>query len=573
MESSSTRRNTIAKMTVFGIIPCILGVGIGQYLRWSGTIWLTDAGGFWPIVCLGVSLAAFIKLATTSVRDRTLHVGAWLTITWTWLYFPFWLTATDMPQSSAVISNDGRVFIAREWARYRETRVWLLTGRVGNRIVHHVAGTVTVNAVEVKYRFAESYIATRSDGEDASTLLISAVNAALAVEGRKSRSSRIGLFENREVHDRLLENICRAVVQDGMACPLKLTLSPQSAATIIGGLWSKYYSEQEAIDEKHLPTLVQLLTQDNSRLVRRDLVYALFMDLADTAGELSKVARKSRMLNDSQFDELIGRILYAPDCGDEALSIILEVNRLSQEQRQALRAKMFREASITLIVKHVVPLRISDAEIAQLAVRMRSAFEINPGVAVSALEIFGERLPREVQYDAVRAIVNARASYAIAALRHLNFSSSLRETVLQKVVADANLDDLGGANLSREKLEDMLTPAELRPLVASVIRKSGSSKEWLSFAVQVLPVRAMTIAERKTLVNELMFASTKSALEFVSENRQYLEASDVSEVTSDYIKTIAPDMCLHLTHRNANRRMEYFSETQLQIFRECAQPK
>ena len=573
MESSSTRPNAMVMATAFGIIPCILGVGIGQYLRWSGTIWLTDAGGFWPIVCLGASLVAFIRLANTSDRDRTTLAGAWLIITWTWLYFPLWLTGTDMPQSSAVINQNGRAFIVSEWARQRENKVWLLTGRAGKKIVRNVAGTVTVNAVEVRYRFAEPYIATRGDEEDLSKVIISAANAALEVESRKSRSSRIALFENREVHDRLLDNICRAVVQGDIACPLKLTLSPQSAATVLGGVWSKYYTEQDAIVEKHLPTLVQLLTQDSSRLVKRDLVYALFMDLADTTGALAKVARKSRMLNEYQFDELITRILVAPEGGDEALTILVEVNRLNQEQRQALRAKVFREASIALIVKHAVPLRISDGEIGQLVVRMRSAFEMNPGVAVSVLEVFGERLPQETQYDAVEAIVNARASYAFAALRHLNFSGSLREALLQKVITDANLDDLGAASLSREKLEDMLTPAELHPLIASVIRKGASSKEWLSFAVQVLPVHGMTIAERKTLVNELMFASTKSALEFVSENRQYLEVADVSEVTYDYIKTITPDMCLHLTHRNTTRRLDYFSETQLQIFRECAQGK
>jgi hypothetical protein len=573
MENSSARQNAIVKATVFGIIPCIFGVGFGQYLRWRGTIWLTDAGGFWPIVCFGASLAAFIKLANTPLGGtRTTQVGAWLIITWTWLYFPFWLTAIDIPQSSAVISKDARVFIASDWARDHANKVWLLTGRAGNKIVRNVEGTVTVNAVEVRYRFAEPYIATRSDEEDISKPIIGAADAALAVESRKSRSSRIALFEKREVHDRLLADICRAVVKGDIACPLKLTLSPQSAATVLGGVWSKYYSEQEAITEKHLPTLVNLLTQDKSRLVERDLVYGLFMELADNVGELSKVARKSRMLNEHQFDELIRRILVAPEGGDEALSI-LQVNRLNPEQRQALRDKAFREANIALIVKQVMPLRISDAEIPQLAVRMRSAFETNPDVAVSVLEIFGERLPRETQHDAVSAIVKARASYAFAALRHLNFSRSLREMLLQKVVADANFDDLDAAYLSREKLEDILTPAELRPFIASVIKKSESSKEWLTFAVRVLPVHAMTIDERRTLVSELMFSSTKSALEFVSENRQHLEVGDVSEVTYDYIHTITRDMCLHLTHRNANRQVDYFSETQLQIFRECAQTK
>jgi hypothetical protein len=371
----------------------------------------------------------------------------------------------------------------------------------------------------------------------------------------------------------LVSNICRAVVQGNIACPLKLTLTPQTTATVLGGVWSKHYTAQEAIDEKHLPALVQLLTQDNSRLAERDAVYALFMDLADTAGELVKVARKSRILTEHQFNELVRRILVTPNSGDEIVSIIVDMNRLDQEQRQLLRAKAFREASVALIIKYVGPLRVSDAQIAQLAARMRAAFELNPDVAVSALDVFGDRLPRETQDDAVRAIVNARASYALAALRHLNFSSSLREALLQKVIADANVSDLGAAKLSQENLEDIFAPAELRPLIASVIRKSGSSKEWLDFAARVLPIRAMTTPERKTLVNELMFASTKAALEFVSENRQYLEAADVSEVTHDYTRTIARDMCLHLTHRNTNRKAEYFSEAQLQIFRECARGK
>ena len=401
--------------------------------------------------------------------------------------------------------------------------------------------------------------------------LIGAVSAALALESTKSRSARIALFETPKAHDRLIESICRAVAQDGGACPVKLTLTPQIAATSVGGVWSKHYTEQEAINEKHLPTLVQLLTQDSSRLGARDAVYALFMDLADTPGEMVKVARRSRMLDEGQFDELIRRVLAAPDGGDDALSILVEVNRLTQGQRLALRAKVFREASIELIVKHAVPLRIFDTDIQQLVPRMRPAFDVNPGVAVSALEVFGERLPRETQDDAVRAIVNARASYALTALRHLNFSSSLRGALLQKVIADAGVDDLAAAKLSRETLEDMLTPAEVRPFIANAIRKSGSSKAWLDFAVRVLPTRAMTIPERKAIVNELMFASTKSALEFVSENRHHLEAAEVSAVTHDYARTIERDMCLHLTHRNASRGVEYFSEAQLQIFRECAQ--
>jgi hypothetical protein len=45
----------------------------------------------------------------------------------------------------------------------------------------------------------------------------------------------------------------------------------------------------------------------------------------------------------------------------------------------------------------------------------------------------------------------------------------------------------------------------------------------------------------------------------------------VSAITRDYTRTIDPDFCLHLSHRNNNRRTDYFSEDQLRIFRECAE--
>jgi len=573
MESSSTRQKAIVAATIFGIIPFILGTGIGQYLRWNDTIWLTDAGGFWPIACFGASFAALIKRAFSPFDERITRVGAWLVIAWTWLYFPLWLTATEIPQSSAVISRDGRVFIASEWARQPANKVWLLTGRAGTRIVRNVAGTVMVNGVEARYRFAEPYIATRSNEEDISKPVISAVKAALTAEAGKSRSSRIALFEQREVHDRLLDKICRAVVRDSLTCPLRLSLSPQSDATTVGAVWSKYYSEKEAVEEKHLPTLVQLLTQDNSRLVDRDQVFTLFVELAVTVDELSKVARKPRMLNDYQFDELMNRILATPGGGDEVLRILTDGHRLKQEQRLALRAKVFREARIELIVKHVAPLRISDPEVAQLAVRMRSAFETTPEVALLALETFGERLPPEAQQDAVTAIVNAKASHALAALQRLNFSGELRKELLNKALADANYDDFDVARLSREKLEDMLTPSEMRALIASVIRKSESSAKWLNFAVRALPLHGLTLAERKTILDGLLFESPKSAFEFVSENRHYFESADVNEITYDYTKTITRDLCLHLSHRNKNRRVDYFSEAQLRILGDCAQSK
>jgi hypothetical protein len=155
----------------------------------------------------------------------------------------------------------------------------------------------------------------------------------------------------------------------------------------------------------------------------------------------------------------------------------------------------------------------------------------------------------------------------------VNFSAHWRSALLEKVVSDATLEDLESARLSREALEDLLTPAEMRSLVASVIKRSEASTKWLSFAMRTLPVRAMAPLERKAVLNSLLFESTKSAFEYASEHRRHLDADDVNEITTDYARTIAPDFCLHLSHRNMNRKTDYFSEAQLQIFRDCAQSK
>ena len=425
MENSTIRRKAIVTATVFGVIPCILGVGIAQYLRWRGTIWLTSAGAFWPIVSLVTSIAVLLIFVFSSSKDRTARIWGWLILTWTWLYFPLWLTAQEVPQSSAVVSREGRVFVASEWARQPSDKVWLLTGRAGDKIVRNVAGTATINAAELQYRYSEPYISGRSNGEDLSAPVISAATAMLTEEAQKSRSRRIALFDNREVHDQLLGKLCRAIVPKEAKCALKLSLSPQSEATIPGAVWSKFYTEKEAMDEKHLPTLVQLLTQDNARLADRDRAFALFLDLANSPEMLATVARKSSSLSASQFDELIKRILTSPGCGNEAVSVLSKVNRLTEEHRRALRDKVFREASLASIASNATALRISDAEIAQLAARMRAPSELAPEVAVLVLEIFGQRLPAEAQQEAIASIVKASASHALAALRHVNFSSSL----------------------------------------------------------------------------------------------------------------------------------------------------
>jgi hypothetical protein len=83
----------------------------------------------------------------------------------------------------------------------------------------------------------------------------------------------------------------------------------------------------------------------------------------------------------------------------------------------------------------------------------------------------------------------------------------------------------------------------------------------------------MTGEERKSVLTGLLFESSKAAFEFASENRRYFEAADINEITRDYARTIEPSMCLHLSHRNKNRRLEFFSEDQLQILRECASAK
>ena len=58
-----------------------------------------------------------------------------------------------------------------------------------------------------------------------------------------------------------LGKLCRAIAPNEGRCPLKLSVAPQAEATIPGAVWSKVFTEQEAVDEKHLPTLVQLLVQ------------------------------------------------------------------------------------------------------------------------------------------------------------------------------------------------------------------------------------------------------------------------------------------------------------------------
>ncbi len=560
-----------SRAVVFGLLPLALGLGAARAMHWTDTVWLTTAGSFWPIALSSVSVAILVKLMFSPFEDRTVGWAAWLTLVWTWFHVPLWATAREVPYDAAVVGRDGRVHVVREEARDPKLKVWFLTDQPGTRIVHNVAGQVIASALELEFRYAEPYIATRRDNEDLAEPLRRAASAILQKQAALPRSSKIELIEKRAVQDRVLESICRATVGDRAACPLKMKLSPQGEATALGATWSKYYSEKEAIEEKHQPTLLKLLTQPDSPLVHRDEVFALLLEIAEDVVPLSQVAQQSHLLDDDQFDTLIRRILASPGCGNEAVAIIAKANRLTSEQRLALRAKALGEAGIATLLAQAVSLRFSDPDIAQLAARMRSDFMADPGVAVRALEVFGERLPPDIQRDDVTEIVKAKTSYALAALHHVNFSTALRLDLLKKVLSDARHDDFSG--LSKEKLLGMLTPAEMRALIAMAVKRSETSGQWLDFAHKSLPISEMTPDEQKSLLTELLFKSPKAALEFVSENRRYLEPAEVDEVTRDYTRTITTDMCLHLSHRNSNRKMEYFSEAQLQIFRDCAGSK
>jgi len=574
MKYWSRLQNAKSTAVLFGLLPCVLGLGAARYVHWTDTVWLTTAGGFWPIVLLSISSAILIKLMFSPFKDRTSGVTAWLVLAWTWFHFPLWVAAREVPYAAAVVGGDGRVHIVSEVTRDPTLRVWFLTEHSSTRIVHSVVGKVITSALELEYRYSEPYIATRRDNEDLAKPLTRAAGAILQEQAALPRGSRIALLEKRAVQDRILERICRATIgDDRVPCPIRMRLSPQSDATGLGATWSSYYTEKEAIEEKHLPTLLRLLTQPDSPIVHRQEVFALLLDIAGDVAPLSQVAQQSHFLDDDQFDKLIGRILASPGCGNEAVAIISKANRLTMEQRFALRAKALGDASIATLLAHAVPLRISDLDIAQLGPRMRPAFIADPSVAVRALEVFGERLPTGIQREAITEIIKAKPSYALAALQHVNFSAELRRDLMSKVLSDVSHDDFSKVGLSKEKLLGMLAPMEMRALIAMAVRRSETSGEWLDFALNSLPISAMTIDEQKSLLTEVLFKSPKAALEFVSENRRYLEPAEVNEVTRDYTRTITTDLCLHLSHRNKNRKMEYFSEAQLKIFRDCAETK
>ncbi len=574
MKRAPRWQSRTVRAIIYGALPCLLGLGAACYLRWSGSVWLAISGSFWPIILTSASLAILIRLAFSPYDDRLIATSAWLTLLVTWFYVPMWASAVQVQHTAALIDRDGHVRLASDVARQPGYDVWLLTNNPRIRIVHNTSGVVATNSLILNYRYAEPYIATRRDQDNLLDPISNAANAILQEEAKRPRASRIALIDDEAARKVVLEKICQAAATGAQsACPIKMTLIPQSEATALGATWSKFYSEKEAVQEKHAPTLMRLLTQSDAPLVDRDQVFAALLECADSISQISQVAQKPYWLTDDQLAELITRIMASPEGGNEAAAIVAKVVRLKSEQRRALRAKAIDEASIAALLDHAIALRITDSELVQLASRMRETFSSSPGVAVRALELFGERLPSETQQDAIRGIVKAKASYALTALTNLNFSAELREELMQKVLADADYGDFAQAKLSKDKVQGMFTPKEMRALIEMAVRRSEDSEKWMNFTLGSLAISEMTPSERRSLLTGLLFKSPRAALEFVSENRRYLEQEEINEVTRDYTRTIAADLCLHLSHRNANRRIEYFSEEQLQILRDCADAK
>ena len=49
-----------SRAVVFGLLPCVLGLGAVGAIHATDTVWLTTAGSFWPIVLSIVSVVTLI---------------------------------------------------------------------------------------------------------------------------------------------------------------------------------------------------------------------------------------------------------------------------------------------------------------------------------------------------------------------------------------------------------------------------------------------------------------------------------------------------------------------------------
>jgi hypothetical protein len=580
---AATKRQVIGSIViVLGLLPCLLSIGVGYYLKMNGTVWLSDTSGVWPVVCVLMSAGLIVSIVDSiqekmNARQVTffnlLRLGTYSLVVfafvgWSSLYFTLWLGASKVPYTTAIVSH-GVAHKISDSFHGGIGSVLLMTGRSGKKFVRNVEGRVLAQSMEAQYTFDKAFVATRMNEEDLSTIVVASLNTILAPMAKKSRTERVHLLTQGGL-EQINESVCRLIMRGDAGCPLSLKLTPVSDSTMRSQVWSTEYSEAEAITERHLPTLIQLLTNESLGLAERDAAYELFMECATQVEQFGIVARTSRTLKEKQFDELLERILAAADGGNEAGNTLISVKQLSQQQREKLREKALSDASVEFIVKQAAKMRLTDVDVARLSPRMQSVVAQNPSVAVSILDVFGERLPKEAQNASVEAIVHAEVGYAIEALRSLNFSTEFRERLMNRILSAAASDEKDLLSVSKEKLEAGLTLQEFEALTAALIRSNSISRKRLDFVVQMLPVLAMTHSEQKTVVDELMFVSTKTALEFVSVNHKYLERTIVNDVTRDYVKTIDREFCLHLTHRNRNRRVEFFSQDQIQIFQECA---
>ncbi len=366
MQNASVSLTIMHRLVCFGLVPCAIGAGIALYLHWRDVVWLSDAGSFWPITLALLSTAIVVRLCFGLIKDRTSAIAAWLVLVMTWSYTPAWAMSLRVPLSAAVVGRDGGVTVARNATRRPGNMFLLLTDRAAVKIVHNVEGALPVGELKLEYRFAEDYIATRLDDEDLAQRLLRAAAPILETHARGSRATRIALLEDRATQQSVMARICRDAVGDQRPCPLIMKLSPLDDAVAAGATWSKFFTEDEAITERHLPTLLHILMRPDSHVVKRDTVFALVLELAETVEPLVHLARRPTLLLDAQFVELVRRILTAPGCSDEVIALAATVIRLNPEQRKALREKALAEASVAGLLDQAASLRLSDDEIAAL---------------------------------------------------------------------------------------------------------------------------------------------------------------------------------------------------------------
>ena len=142
--------------------------------------------------------------------DRTIAGTAWVTLVLAWFLAPLWATAVNVPFAAAVVSRDGHVHTVREVARYPEYKVWFMIDHPGTRTVHNVSGKIVASSIEIDYRYADSYIATRQHNEDLAEPLTRAASVVLKEEAQRPRAAKIALVDDAAVQSRVIERICTA---------------------------------------------------------------------------------------------------------------------------------------------------------------------------------------------------------------------------------------------------------------------------------------------------------------------------------------------------------------------------